>query len=73
MGSWGGDAESYAQHSNAMASKDRPATPGNTYLDLAAEAEALQNKKSGISEKDPLSSPNHIHLPTSDFGIGRRA
>lgn len=73
--SWAGDPESYATQSNAAAGHkqmDHPAeAPSNTYLDLAAasEAEALNRKAS----KGQPSSPNQMNLPTSDFGIGRRA
>lgn len=74
--SWAGDAETYATQSNAAAGlkhDDHPAeAPGNTYLDLAAatEAEALSSRK---ASKGQPSSPNQMNLPTSDFGIGRRA
>ena len=74
--SWAGDAESYATQSNAAAGHkqvDHPAeAPSNTYLDLAAatEAEALNSRK---ASKGQPGSPNQMNLPTSDFGIGRRA
>lgn len=72
-----GDAESYATASNSIAGKNGPpAGQGqSTYLDLAAatEAEALQHKRSMQRSIDLQDDPDSMSLPTSDFGIGRRA
>lgn len=72
-----GDAESYATASNSTANKgSAPAGQSqSTYLDLAAatEAEALQNKRSVQSTIDLQDGTHNMSLPTSDFGIGRRA
>lgn len=79
LSGWG-DAETYANASNSnsvtTSKMGRPATPGqSTYLDLAAatEAEALQARKSQMNDNDPEENAEMMHLPTSDFGIGRRA
>jgi hypothetical protein len=77
LGGWG-DAESYANASNSVAGKgDRPATldgSTTTYLDLAAatEAEAMEQRKVLENDRD-VDPSDSLHLPTSAFGIGRRA
>lgn len=78
MSSWG-DAETYASVSNSVAGSKAGAAqadPGqnSTYLDLAAasEAEALQQRKSAQNNND-MENQDALDLPTSDFGIGRRA
>ena len=72
-----GDAESYATASNSIANKGgAPAGQSqSTYLDLAAatEAEAMQHKKSMQRTMDLQDDTEDMSLPTSDFGIGRRA
>lgn len=77
LSGWG-DAESYAGVSNSVAASKggAAAAPGQTtYLDLAAatEAEALQQRRSEKNQNGMEDEQDTLHLPTSDFGIGRRA